>query len=75
MLATRFDDVFSVPVRTRKARAVSRPQSWSQRRKTEELEFSEFARSPRQSIGWVMFALMGFWAAVATLVAIAIQVA
>ena len=75
MLATRFDDLFSIPVRAQKARIISAAPILPSRRTAEELEFSEFARSPRQGIGWVLFALLGFWAAVAALVAIAIQLA
>ncbi len=57
MLTARFDEVFLVPVR-RKPRAKARPRLGH-----EELEFSEYGRSPGQSAGWVILAVLAFWAA------------
>ena len=59
MLATRFDEVFIIPVR-RAVRAVDR----SRNRTVDDLEFSDFGRSPPQSLGWVVLTLSCFWAIV-----------
>jgi hypothetical protein len=66
MLATRFDDVFLVPVRSRRVRT-----SRSQDPTADDLEFSNFARSPRQSIAWVFLVAACFWAVVAGLAVLA----
>jgi hypothetical protein len=64
MLATRFDDVFVIPLRKHAARPVARSRKCT----VDDLEFSEFGRSTQQSLAWVFLALTGFWGVVTLLV-------
>ena len=64
MLVTRFDDVFVIPVRSRAANTANR----SRRCTADDLEFSDYGRSPRQSIWWVFLAMACFWGVAAFLI-------
>jgi len=68
MLATRFDNVFVVPVASRATRSHSRSRNCI----VDDLEFSEMGRSPRQSLMWVFLALTCFWAVVAGVIVVAL---
>jgi hypothetical protein len=61
MLTSRFDDVFLIAVRRSADRLA---YNWRTHRTVDDLEFSEFERSPRNNIVWVFLALVCFWSAV-----------
>jgi hypothetical protein len=60
MLASRFDDVFIIPVRRR----ADRLGYYRWNRTVDDLEFSEFGRSPRKNLVSVFIALTCFWGVV-----------
>jgi len=66
MITTRFDDVFLLPARSQKVRASRRTNV-----SADDLEFSNFGRSPRINIAWVFLAATCFWAIVVGLVVLA----
>ena len=60
MLASRFDDIFIIPARRR----ADRSGYYRRNRTVDDLEFSEFGRSPRKNLGWVFITLTCLWGVV-----------